>query len=72
MPVEVTEDPDGLIPADHPAAEVLSNSGLVVVRQLEMMNVFLGYEQANRYSILSPDGRTLAYLAEEEAGCPCY
>jgi hypothetical protein len=27
-----------------------------VVRQLEMLNVFMGYEQANRYAIYTPEG----------------
>jgi hypothetical protein len=42
VPVQIPDDPDGLVPPDHPAATLLSNSGLVVVRQLEMMNLFIG------------------------------
>ncbi len=26
------------------------------IRQLEMLNVFMGFEQANRYAIMSPEG----------------
>jgi hypothetical protein len=31
-----------------------------------MMNIFLGYEQANRYQLLSPDGEALGFLLESE------
>lgn len=41
----------------------------MIVRQIEMLNVLIGYEQANRYSILCPStGLTLAYLVEEPSG----
>ena len=48
-PVNIPEDPDGVLNEQHPAAKLLSHSSLVVTRQLEMMNVMLGFEQANRY-----------------------
>jgi hypothetical protein len=38
------------------AGELLSHSALVVVRQLEMFNVFLGFEQANKYAIMDTLG----------------
>lgn len=40
-PVHIPEDPDGLLKQTHPASQILANSGLVVQRQLEMMNVLL-------------------------------
>lgn len=33
-----------------------------------MMNVFLGFEQANKYVIMDPQGSTIGYLAEQEHG----
>lgn len=63
--VPVPEDPGGLIP-DGPAAELLSHSGVVVARQLEMLNVFLGFEQANRYVLSDAQGQTLGFLAESD------
>ncbi|KAF8329793.1 Scramblase-domain-containing protein [Cantharellus anzutake] len=47
---------------------LLQNDTLVVVRQLEMLNVFIGFEQANRYAILDPAGNHVGYMAEEERG----
>ncbi|KAF3479774.1 phospholipid scramblase family protein [Arthroderma uncinatum] len=67
-PVHIPEDPDGLLKENHPASQILVNSGLVVQRQLEMMNVLLGFEQANRYVILDAQGNHIGYMAEEEKG----
>ncbi|CAG8659887.1 877_t:CDS:2, partial [Paraglomus brasilianum] len=50
-----------------PAAMILANSALVVTRQLEMLNIFLGFEQANKYAILDPDGHNVGYIAEQQA-----
>ncbi|KAI8056254.1 Scramblase [Syncephalis plumigaleata] len=41
-------------------------AALVIRRQLEPLNLFLGFEQANRYTIEDDQGRPVAYLAEEE------
>ncbi|PNS16513.1 hypothetical protein CAC42_247 [Sphaceloma murrayae] len=47
---------------------ILNNSAVVIQRQIEMMNVFLGYEQANRYVIMNGSGEKIGYLAEEDHG----
>lgn len=47
---------------------LLDNSTLVIQRQLEMMNVLMGFEQANRYVIMDPHGNHIGYLAEQEHG----
>lgn len=67
-PVNIPEDPDGVLNDRHPAANLLSHSSLVVTRQLEMMNVMLGFEQANRYVIMDPQGNHIGYMAERELG----
>jgi hypothetical protein len=46
--------------------KLLNQPALAIGRQLEMLNIFLGYEQANRYVITDPiSGQPLAYLLEE-------
>lgn len=40
-PVYIPEDPNAVLKENHPATNVLANSGLVVQRQLEMMNVMM-------------------------------
>ncbi|KZV71908.1 Scramblase-domain-containing protein [Peniophora sp. CONT] len=47
---------------------VMDHDTLVVTRQIEMLNVFVGFEQANRYAISSLDGVPLGYIAEADSG----
>lgn len=44
---------------------VLMNPQILVGRQMEMMNLFLGFEQANKYSIKLPTGVDVGFIAEE-------
>ncbi|CAG8553615.1 6413_t:CDS:2 [Ambispora gerdemannii] len=68
-PVTITEHPDSVLSyAKIPTglAAILSNSALVVVRQFEMLNIFLGFEQANKYALHDPEGNSVGFIAEEE------
>ncbi|KAI8069976.1 Scramblase-domain-containing protein [Gongronella butleri] len=65
-PVVVPQLPGAIVTASSAGAPLLSQSALVVGRELEMMNVFLGYEQANKYKIMDPQGNILGFIAEEE------
>ncbi|KAG9193230.1 hypothetical protein G6011_03265 [Alternaria panax] len=67
-PVYMPEDPHAVLKQTHPAMRLLDNSSLIVQRQLEMMNVLMGFEQANRYVIMDPHGSHIGYLAEQEHG----
>ena len=67
-PVHIPEDPNAVLKETHPATSILANSGLVVQRQIEMMNIFLGFEQANRYVIMDPHGNHVGYMAEHDGG----
>jgi hypothetical protein len=67
-PVHIPEDPHGIIRSTHPATKILANSAIVVQRQLEMMNLMLGFEQANKYVIMDPQGNHLGFMAEQEFG----
>ncbi|KAG8987117.1 hypothetical protein FRB90_003588, partial [Tulasnella sp. 427] len=48
--------------------KLLANDMLVVTRQIEMLNIFMGFEVANRYAINDVHGNVLGYIAEEERG----
>ncbi|KAL8689392.1 MAG: hypothetical protein Q9218_004929 [Villophora microphyllina] len=65
-PVHIPEDPHGVLNEKHPAAGILSNSGIVIQRQLELMNVFIGFEQANKYVILDAQGNHIGFIAEQD------
>lgn len=67
-PVHVPEDPDGVLNEKHPAAKLLANSSIVVQRQLELINLLVGFEQANKYIIMDPQGNHIGYMAEREIG----
>lgn len=67
-PVHIPDDPNAVLKSGHPSTNLLAESGIVVQRQIEMMNVFLGFEQANRYVILDPHGNHIGYMAEHEGG----
>ena len=65
-PVHIPSDPLSILPPEHPATSILANSTIVVQRQLEMMNVMLGFEQANKYAIMDGAGNHIGYLAEPD------
>ena len=72
VPAVVPHEPRDVLQASQSnfegATRLLSQSALVVTREIEMMNIFLGFEQANKYSIHAPSGELVGYLAEEEQG----
>jgi hypothetical protein len=73
LPVYVPHDSAGVLDSSQgpwldSLRTLLSVPALVVARQLEMMSILVGYEQANRYQLLSPEGEVLGYLLEEELG----
>ncbi|RPB26693.1 Scramblase-domain-containing protein [Terfezia boudieri ATCC MYA-4762] len=67
-PVHIPEDPNGVLKSSHPAARLLGNSALVIQRELELGNLLLGFEQANKYVIMDPNGNHVGFIAEEESG----
>lgn len=46
----------------------MDNEVLIIERQIEMMNIFLGFEQTNRYSISNEAGEPVGFIAEEPRG----
>ncbi|KAJ5199282.1 Scramblase [Penicillium cf. griseofulvum] len=67
-PVHLPEDPRGVLKENHPSISILANSGIVVQRQLEMMNILIGFEQANKYVIMDALGNHIGYMAEQDKG----
>ncbi|KAK4048603.1 hypothetical protein OIO90_005773 [Microbotryomycetes sp. JL221] len=73
LPVHVPHDELGIVDKSRglwadKLKDMLANPAIVVCRELEMMNVLVGYEQANKYRIMSPEGSILGYLVEEDLG----
>lgn len=67
-PVHIPEDPNAVLNERHAATSILANSSIVITRQLELMNVMLGFEQANKYVIMDPHGNHVGYMAERDLG----
>lgn len=59
---------NGLITPHDGIYEILKEPTLVIERQVEFMNLFLGFEQANRYKIMNPLGEQLGYMQEKDMG----
>lgn len=57
---------DVATPAD--IGTILGQDTLVVTREIEMMNIFIGFEQANKYALNTAQGETVGYIAEVEEG----
>eukprot|EP00158_Paraphelidium_tribonemae_P008641 Partr_v1_DN28637_c0_g1_i1_m50483 putative phospholipid scramblase len=76
------EQPAGKAKANVQTTDLLDTSTFAIGRQLEMMNVFLGFEQANRYAIYPASNSALGspatasndrpppvgFIAEEDGG----
>ncbi|KAF9962899.1 hypothetical protein BGZ65_007293 [Modicella reniformis] len=65
-PAVVPEDPYGVLQPHDTASKLLSQPALIMTRQIEMMNVLVGFEQANKYTIVDPSGTPVGYIAEED------
>lgn len=65
---EVPPNDNGIITAEDGIHEILKEPTLVVERQIEFMNVFLGFEQANRYKIMNLVGEQVGYMEEKDYG----
>ncbi|KAH9079439.1 Scramblase-domain-containing protein, partial [Lactarius deliciosus] len=53
---------------EHGLTRLLQNDSLVVTRSLEMLNIFIGFEQTNKYRVANEVGETLGFIAEEPRG----
>ncbi|KAL4065461.1 Scramblase-domain-containing protein [Scleroderma citrinum] len=62
IPPQSSDDPEVAL------TQLLANDVLVVTRQLEMLNIFVGFEQSNRYVISNVAGEALGYIVEEPRG----
>lgn len=61
-------NPGGLLRETDGISKILSEPTIVIERQIEMMNVFLGFEQANQYVIMDALGNKIGYMSERDFG----
>ncbi|CDO94639.1 unnamed protein product [Kluyveromyces dobzhanskii CBS 2104] len=53
---------------DPIATHILNEPTIIIERQVEMMNVVLGFEQANKYAIMDVMGNKIGYMQERDFG----
>ncbi|EGV60922.1 hypothetical protein PSN45_001280 [Yamadazyma tenuis] len=59
---------NGLITVHDGIYDILKEPTLVIERKVEMMNLFLGFEQANRYKIMNAMGEQIGFMQEKDLG----
>lgn len=59
---------NGIITHEDGIYELLKEPTLVIERQVEFMNVILGFEQANKYKIMNSVGDQVGYMVEKDFG----
>ncbi|EOR02837.1 hypothetical protein E3P92_03145 [Wallemia ichthyophaga] len=64
--VNVPDDADAILNKRNSVSKLLEQPSLVVIRQLEMMNIFVGFEQSNKYAMLDIHGNPIGYLVEQD------
>lgn len=62
--VRLNDDPHGVLRHTPSLLNILGNPALVIERKMEMMNVFFGFEQANKYVVMDSSGKHVGYIAE--------
>ncbi|PSK38281.1 hypothetical protein C7M61_002840 [Candidozyma pseudohaemuli] len=65
---EVPPNENGIITEHDGIYDILKEPTLVIERQVEFMNVVIGFEQANRYKIMNSNGDQIAYMEEKDFG----
>lgn len=65
---EVPPNKNGLITPEDGIYDILREPTLVIERQMEFMNVILGFEQANRYKIMNSRGDQIGFMEEKDMG----
>ncbi|KAK9247652.1 Scramblase-domain-containing protein [Lipomyces tetrasporus] len=64
----VIDDPKGIVQRSDLITPLLENPELIIKRELEIIGLAVGYEQANRYSLMSRDRLSLGSMEEVDQG----
>ncbi|CAD1809399.1 Scramblase family protein [Candida parapsilosis] len=64
----IPNNTNGIITPQDPIYDILSEPTLVIERQIEFMNLFIGFEQANNYTIMNSSGQPIGFMREKDIG----
>lgn len=59
---------NGIITPHDGIYDILKEPTLVIERQVEFINLFLGFEQANQYKIMNSSGEQIGFMQEKDYG----
>jgi hypothetical protein len=59
---------NSIINETHACFPILSQPTLIIERRIEYMNLFLGFEQANKYALFDAMGNQIGWLIERDFG----
>lgn len=59
---------NGLITSAYGIFDILRAPSIVIERKVEFMNLFLGFEQANKYRIMNTSGEQIGFMEEKDFG----
>lgn len=62
------ESSNSIINSSHPCFHILSQPTLIIERRIEYMNLFLGFEQSNKYALFDAMGTQIGWLIERDFG----
>ncbi|KAG0674926.1 hypothetical protein C6P40_002549 [Pichia californica] len=62
------ESENSIINSNHSCFQILSQPTLIIERRIEYMNLFLGFEQANKYALYDAMGNQIGWLIERDFG----
>lgn len=62
------ESGNSIINSTHACFPILSQPTLVIERRIEYMNLFLGFEQSNKYALYDAMGTQIGWLIERDFG----
>lgn len=66
--IHIPNNTNGIITPEDPIYQILAEPTLVIERQIEFMNLFIGFEQANNYTIMNSSGQTIGFMREKDIG----
>ncbi|KAI3403553.1 hypothetical protein KGF56_003598 [Candida oxycetoniae] len=66
--IHIPNNLNGIITPQDPIYSILSEPTLVIERKIEFLNLFIGFEQANNYTIMNSAGETIGFMREKDIG----
>ncbi|KAI5956260.1 hypothetical protein KGF54_000735 [Candida jiufengensis] len=64
----IPKNTNGIITPQDPIYDILAEPTLVIERSFEYMNLFIGFEQANQYTIMNSAGNIIGFIREKDIG----